>query len=113
AVAAEDERISAFVSRLRIAFGTKISAMEASCQRLAHRTALAFTSRLSIADARLSALQARIRSADPRSILARGFALVADEHGTLVKSAASVSPGDNLQIRFSDGTVNSTVNGKV
>lgn len=37
--------------------------------------------------------------------LNRGFALVTDHGGGVVKSAASVSPGDHLAVRFADGTV--------
>ena len=113
AVAAEDERISSFVSRLRIAFSQKISAMEASCERVLHRTALALSGKISLADARLAALQARIAASDPKTILSRGYALVADSSGVLVKSAAKVQPGDTLRIRYSDGTLKCTVNERV
>lgn len=113
AVAAEDERIGAYVSRLRIAFGNKISSVEAACQRMLHRAALAFSAKISLDDARIATLQARIASADPRTILSRGYALVADEKGALVKSASAVSVGDSISVRYSDGTLNCKVNGKV
>jgi len=113
AVAAEDERISGYVSRLRVAFGGKISNMEAECQKMLHRTALALSSKLSLAGARLSALQARISASDPRTILSRGYALVADSKGTVIKSASSVAVGDDIQVRYSDGTLKAKVNGKV
>ncbi len=113
AVAAEDERIGAYVSRLRIAFGNKISSVEAACQRMLHRTALAFSAKISLDDARLATLQARIASADPRTILSRGYALVADGKGALIKSASAVSIGDSISVRYSDGTLNCKVNGKV
>ena len=113
AVAAEDERIGAYVSRLRTAFGNKISSVEAACQRMLHRTALAFSAKISLDDARLATLQARIASADPRTILSRGYALVADGKGALIKSASAVSVGDSISVRYSDGTLNCKVNGKV
>ncbi|MBR4827137.1 MAG: exodeoxyribonuclease VII large subunit, partial [Bacteroidales bacterium] len=53
AVAAEDERLGSLGARLRIALSGKISAMEASCERLLHRVALAFSGKLIVADARL------------------------------------------------------------
>ena len=113
AVAAEDERLGSLGARLRIALSGKISAMEASCERLLHRVALAFSGKLSVADARLAALQARISAADPRTILARGYALVAGPQGTVIKSASKINVGDNIQIRYTDGTLKCTVNGKV
>ena len=113
AVAAEDERLGSLGSRLRLALAGKISAMEASCERLLHRVAIACSAKLSLADARLAALQARIASADPRTILSRGYALVAGPGGTIIKSASKVNVGDNISIRYSDGTLKCTVNGKV
>lgn len=113
AVAAEDERISALEGRLRLAFSAKIAALEASAERLLHRISLAFLSRISVAEANLSALQARISASDPRNILSRGYALVTDSAGRVIKSAAPVNVGDALQIRYSDGKLNCTVNGKL
>jgi exodeoxyribonuclease VII large subunit len=91
AVAAEDERLGSLGARLRLAFIGKISAMES----------------------RLAVLQARIKAADPRSILARGYALVTDAGGVVIKNASPVEIGDNIQVRYSDGTLKCTVNGKV
>ena len=113
AVAAEDERLGSLGARLRMAFSGKISAMEASCERLLRRVALAFSGKLSLADARLAALQARIASADPRTILSRGYALVESAGGTIIKSASGVSVGDDIQVRYTDGTLKCKVNGKV
>ena len=87
--------------------------MEASADRLLHRISLSFLSRISVAEAGLSALEARIGASDPRNILSRGYALVTDSAGRIVKSAAPVSVGDALQIRYSDGKLNCTVNGKL
>ena len=113
AVAAEDERISGYVSRLRVAFAGKVSAMEASCERLLHRVSLAFSGKLAVADARLAALAARIGAADPRTILSRGYALVTDGSGTVLKSASGVNAGDDISVRYSDGTLKCKVYGKV
>lgn len=113
AVAAEDEHISSLEGRLRIAFGNKIASLEAAQERLLHRICLAFMSKVSVADARLSALAARIKASDPRNILSRGYALVTDPGGRIIKSASAVNAGDSLQIRYSDGTLNCTVDGKI
>lgn len=83
AVAAEDEQVSAFATRLRLAFNAKISGMES----------------------RVELLKSRIHAADPRNILSRGYVLVTDSKGVPVKSAAKLSPGEDASIMFSDGTV--------
>ena len=87
AFAAEDERISAYGNRLRMAFAARIAAMEQ----------------------RLVALGERIRSADPRGVLARGYALVTDACGVVVKSAAALPAGTRFRVLFADGTVEAVV----
>ena len=81
--AAEDERISAFGTRLRLAFSNKVAQMES----------------------RLDQIASRIRSADPRSVLSRGYSLATDAAGVVLKSARKLRPGDRLNVFFSDGRV--------
>ena len=81
--AREDERLAYLANRLKLAFANKIS------------------SRLS----RIDELERRIREADPRKVLQRGYSLIVDEGGHIVKEAASVKPGDKLRIMLADGTI--------
>lgn len=81
--AQEDERLTYLANRLKLAFANKIS------------------SRLS----RIDELERRIREADPRKVLQRGYSLIVDEGGHIVKEAASVKPGDKLRIMLADGTI--------
>jgi exodeoxyribonuclease VII large subunit len=46
-----------------------------------------------------------------RGVLARGFALVRDEHGHAVHAAASIGPNARLAIEFADGRVAATADG--
>ena len=50
------------------------------------------------------ALQARLNSLSPLAVLDRGYALVLDANGMLVRSARQVAPGDNVTTRLSDGS---------
>ena len=43
-----------------------------------------------------------------RGVLARGFALVRDEHGHAVHAAAAIGPSAHLSIEFADGRVGAT-----
>lgn len=88
---AEDERLSTYVSRLKLAFLGKIAAMES----------------------KVALVESRIRAADPRAILTRGYTLVTDAKGKVLKQAAGVKPGDRIGVMFSDGKFNATVDGKV
>ncbi|WP_280138603.1 exodeoxyribonuclease VII large subunit, partial [Mesorhizobium sp. 1M-11] len=69
---------------------------------------------------RLDRLRARLTQADrllstlklsEQAILERGYALVLDANGTLVKRAAEVTPGAALELRFADGSAHATAEG--
>ena len=112
-VAAEDERISALATRLRLGFANKISAQESALVRLCARLSSAALRKLAAEEARLSGLEARIGASDPRKLLARGYALVTDPAGRIVKSASGAKDGDRLDIRYSDGTLKVHVDGRI
>lgn len=84
---AEDERISSYSGRLRLAFVSKVNAL---------------TSRLDL-------LSSRIHGADPRIILSRGYLLATDADGVVMKSARGASPGGHISILFPDGTIDCEV----
>jgi exodeoxyribonuclease VII large subunit len=53
--------------------------------------------------ARLSALDARLHSLSPLGVLERGYALVLDAQGGVVRTTNQVAPGDQVTTRLSDG----------
>lgn len=85
----EDQYISSFAGRLKTAFLNKISLM----------------------GSRVDVLESRIAGADPRRILSRGYALVVDDGGVVMKNAAGHSTGDNVKVMFADGTLDCRVTG--
>ena len=60
---------------------------------------------------RLDSLWALIRSLGPEAVLARGYALIRDEAGTLVRSVAQAQPGQALAVQLSDGRFDAVVSG--
>jgi exodeoxyribonuclease VII large subunit len=64
------------------------------------------------ATARLEGTAARLESVSPLAVLARGYALVSDPAGRPLTSAAEVKPGARLALRFADGEVRATADGK-
>ena len=58
---------------------------------------------------RVEALGERIRRADPRGVLARGYTLVTDSRGVVVKSARDLPAGTAFRVMFADGTVEAVV----
>ena len=57
---------------------------------------------LAVSAGKLSAL-------DPMAVLARGFAAAYGDDGTIIKSTKSVSVGERISLRVSDGTINAEV----
>ena len=47
---------------------------------------------------------------DPDNVLKRGYT-VTSRNGTILKSVEMLKNGDNIETKFSDGTISSTVNG--
>ena len=60
---------------------------------------------------RLDARGALFASLGHHNVLARGFALVRDADGAMVRRAAEVSPGMRLDIEFADGHVGARADG--
>jgi exodeoxyribonuclease VII large subunit len=54
---------------------------------------------------------ALLRSLGYQSVLSRGFALVRDDAGRMVRLARSVSPGASLSIEFPDGRIGAVADG--
>ncbi|MEO1148953.1 MAG: exodeoxyribonuclease VII large subunit [Cyanobacteria bacterium J06638_22] len=54
---------------------------------------------------RCQALQQTLLSLDPNAVLQRGYAVVRQESGNIVRSPADVQPGDRLQLQLADGEV--------
>ena len=64
------------------------------------------------ARSRLHGLAARLESVSYMKVLERGFVLVTDGRGTALASVAAVKPGTSLRLRFADGEVRATAQGK-
>ena len=59
--------------------------------------------RLEAAEADLTRAVAHVRAVSPAATLARGYALVQDQAGTLVRDCAAVSVGQPLDVRLATG----------
>lgn len=59
--------------------------------------------------ASLSALNARLHSLSPLAVLERGYALVLNAEGSVIRSTAQVAVGDQLVTRLADGAIISRV----
>ena len=100
-------------SHLRAALRHAASARAAEAARITHRlTDAPLRARLREAQARLEGLSARLESVSHVQVLARGYAMVFDAAGHPLVTAASVRPAASLRIRFADGEVRATAEGR-
>ena len=105
----EDARLSSFQTRMRLAFGARESAMESSLDALRSRIRGCFALKVSAMESALKVFETRIRTSDPRKVIERGFALVLDAQGRVVKGAGGRELGDKVTMMFADGVMDCEV----
>jgi exodeoxyribonuclease VII large subunit len=101
------ERLEALHSRLERGFSLegRRHLLEAAMQRLR-----ALARNVPAASERaLEACAAALRALDPNAPLERGYALVFDGAGRILRSAKNARPGDPLSLRLRDGTLHAEV----
>ena len=59
--------------------------------------------------ARVEALNGTLEALSPLNILERGYALVFDAEGNLIKEASSIAPGEDIRARVHRGVIDATV----
>lgn len=106
---AEDARLSSCQTRMRLAFTSRVTAMENTVGRLCVRVRSGVQMRLSLLESSLELLKTRVASADPRRLMERGYVLVAGSDGVVLKSASGCVPGDKVMVMFRDGTLETEV----
>jgi exodeoxyribonuclease VII large subunit len=73
------------------------------------RRAAALRHTLDLHRARVSSLEQRLNSLNPEGILKRGYAILTNEQGEVVRSVGQVAAGERLAARLSDGKINVSV----
>ena len=105
----EDERISSFETRIRLAVSNRFYREESLLETLVARIRGGFALKIQKMESDLNLLQARIESADPRKILERGYALAVDADGVVLRGVSGRNAGDKVAVMFSDGVLGCTV----
>jgi len=87
-------------------FRTPLAQVQRDLQRLDeinHRTGTALTHIADLKRTHLAGLELHLQSLNPRAILQRGYSIVTQSDGRLVKSVGQVQTGDDLQVQVDDG----------
>ena len=106
AVSAERCALDAIAARLVAnSPAARAAAARAELAALRPRLARALSARLTGDRRELVNLERRLRSAGPEETLSRGYAIVTDPAGALVRSVAAAPAGAQLSVQLSDGTI--------
>ncbi|HWH01401.1 MAG TPA: exodeoxyribonuclease VII large subunit [Pilimelia sp.] len=106
----ERQRIEALRSRPVLARPqVLLDARRADVTALRERAGRCLGHRLEVAAGDLVHTVARLRALSPAATLQRGYAIVQDPHGGVLRTAAQARPGDRLRIRLAAGEVAATV----
>jgi exodeoxyribonuclease VII large subunit len=81
-----------------------IDAQQSHVNALMRRVTAASERRLSTTVARLESLGRALAHLDPHAVLARGYSIVTDERGGVVREAARLVQGEALTIGFARGS---------
>ena len=108
------ERASASLQRLNAGVlrhdpSHKLRAQQDLVRSLDSRLVRSTLHKIEEARSRQQTFSARLQGLSPLAVLGRGYAVVFNESGTLVRDAAKTKPGDRLTTRLAKGSVTSTV----
>lgn len=107
--AAADGRITAYETRLALAFRSRMAALESRLAFAEKGIRSGVRGMVAAAEARVSMLEQKIAATDPRNVLKRGFSLALDAKGVKLAGASGVKPGDVISVMFADGRIQADV----
>lgn len=111
---ATQRRTDAFAARLEAgASGLRPPALQgsaAAAQGVARALSVAATTRLEDWSHRVELAAAALELVSPHAVLRRGYALVTDAQGAIVRSVSTLEPGRAVAVELADGTFDATVN---
>lgn len=102
-VSAQSARLQSLQLRGRAAFAEALRSQHRRLHELSGRLARAAERRVAMDSERCTHLAVRLDAVDPRRVLTRGYAWLADDAGRAVTSAQALRPGQRLGAVWSDG----------
>ncbi len=110
--AAETTRLKRFRTQLERLSATRVLTSPEGVWRLRRETVTALEKRLNLSVSRhlgrkrqsMERVTASLGALNPLSVLGRGYALVQNEEGRVIPTAAELKTGERVHLRFADGT---------
>ncbi|MDR1481731.1 MAG: exodeoxyribonuclease VII large subunit [Synergistaceae bacterium] len=83
--------------------------LEASVSQAERRTARGIERVIERSEAALASSAASLNALSPLSAMSRGYAICCDQGGRVIKSATEIRAGDEINLRFKDGSAEATI----
>jgi len=112
----DEQRAMLETTRYRLQRASPLWQVQTDRQRLddlSERARRALLTTLTLDTAHFHALNGRLRSLNPLAVLGRGYAVVSDAAGKIVRSVSQVQAGEGIGVRLADGSLDATVNRSV
>jgi len=107
---ARRQRLAQLAARLRAQHpARRLRLLQAQLEQLRQRTGRGIRLRLDGHRRDLAALALRAQSVSPLNVIARGYAIVSDEQGQVVRHLDDAPAGSLIQARLADGVLHATV----
>ena len=104
------QKVAAYKSRLiSLRPDNRLQAKQERLLALGQRLAMLMQSRLDLYQNRLQVMAGKLEGLSPAKKLAGGFGYVTDSRGLKIDTVSSLSPGDAMRVRLSDGVIESNV----
>ena len=97
------EQLLALQRRMRLTQSAVLQRAQWRWQTARRRLTTVSAHTLDRDEARLRTLHQHLQHLDPQQVLARGYSLVRDAAGNIVRSSAAIKTGDRLQLTFAEG----------
>ena len=104
-LAAERERVGLLLDRGARAIDARLAAERSRLVRLDDRLPMLLQGRLARARTDLRSAAAGLGALSPYATLERGYAIVRDADGRVVRAAATAPPGSQLQVMLAEGSL--------
>ena len=87
-----------------------IDARAADNQRIRHALFTTVENRIALEQARLKGQTTTLRALSPQGTLDRGYAIVRDTQGHVIRDTSTVNPGQEISIKVANGDISATTN---
>ena len=104
----QEARLDTLQSRLLSNIQQKLIGSKAGLEAYSHRLPILMDRKMQAEHHRLQLMEEKLKALDPTLLLSRGYSITL-HNGHAVKDASTLSPGDELETRLSQGTIHSIV----